>query len=248
LVDDLLDVSRIASGKLVLHTKAVELHGLVDMAVEIARPLIEGGGHHLQVMLPPEPVYFTADETRLAQVLSNLLNNAARYTDTGGEIVLRAAAEHGEIAVTVVDNGRGMSPDLQRDVFKMFTQGESSLNQASAGLGVGLALAQRLVELHEGTIEAYSAGLGRGSRFTVRLPLKQEGEGVAPEPSIELAAAPKGQHILVVDDNQDFAASLGAILRARGNQVRVEHTGVGALAVAAIFRPDLVFLDIGCPT
>ena len=247
LVDDLLDVSRIATGKLVLHTRAVELHGLVEMAVEIARPLIDGGGHHLQVILPPEPVHFVADETRVAQVLSTLLNNAARYTDPGGDIVLRAAAEHGEVAITVVDNGRGMSSDLQRDIFKMFTQGEPSLNQATAGLGVGLALAKRLVELHDGTIEVYSAGVGRGSRFTVRLPRRQEAGGMAREIRRASAAAPISQHILVVDDNQDFASSLGAILGARGHRVRVEHTGVGALAVAAIFRPSLVFLDIGLP-
>jgi signal transduction histidine kinase/ActR/RegA family two-component response regulator len=246
LVDDLLDVSRIATGKLVLLKQSVELHRLVDVAVEIARPLIHSRGHHLEVMLPQDPVHFVGDETRLAQVLSNLLNNAAKYTDTGGHIVLRATAEGGEITITVTDNGRGMSPETQRDIFKMFSQGNTYPDQPSSGLGVGLALAQRLAEMHEGSIEAYSAGIGRGSRFTVRLPIKQDGGATALEPH-RAAAGVMDQRILVVDDNQDFAASLGTILRARGHQVRVENRGADGLKAAQDFRPDLVFLDIGLP-
>lgn len=245
LVDDLLDVSRIATGKLVLLKQSVELHRLVDVAVEIARPLIHSRGHHLEVMLPQDPIHFAGDETRLAQVLSNLLNNAAKYTDTGGHIVLRATAERGELAITVVDNGRGMSPETQRDIFKMFSQGNAFPDQPSSGLGVGLALAQRLAEMHEGSIEAYSAGIGRGSRFTVRLPLKQGG-AAALEPSRPTVGI-SSQRILVVDDNQDFAASLGTILRARGHQVRVENSGAEGFRAAQDFRPDLVFLDIGLP-
>jgi two-component system, sensor histidine kinase len=248
LVDDLLDVSRITTGKLVLHLEATILQKVIDNAVEIARPLIESRGHGLVLDLPPEPIHLNGDETRLAQVFSNLLNNAARYTEPGsGTIELRGKVSGDRIEVSVADNGMGIAPDMLPEIFEMFTQANTSIERAQSGLGVGLALARRLVEMHGGTIEAASDGAGRGSRFTVRLPLTQPVQAAPHQAARHKADSGSGCRVLVVDDNQDFATSLAMILRDLGNDVRVENDGVSGLRAAETFQPAVAFLDIGLP-
>jgi signal transduction histidine kinase/ActR/RegA family two-component response regulator len=247
LVDDLLDVSRITTGKLVLHVEPTDLENVIQNAVEIARPLIESRRHRLVLELPSHPVNLQGDETRLAQVFSNLLNNAARYTEPGGTIELRAQLGAAGVEVSVTDDGIGIAPEMLPGIFEMFTQANTSIERAQAGLGVGLALARRLVEMHGGTIQASSAGLGRGSRFMVRLPLTQSAR--APAPAAQMASERSGAacRVLVVDDNQDFATSLAMILRDLGNDVRVEHEGIDSLRAAEAFQPAVAFLDIGLP-
>ncbi|MEA3156061.1 MAG: hypothetical protein QOK44_3650, partial [Betaproteobacteria bacterium] len=247
LVDDLLDVSRITTGKLVLHKETLELRKVIDNAVEIARPVIESRGHHLKIEVPRKPVYLDADETRLSQVFSNLLNNAAKYTDSGGRIEVRATMRGGDVEVAVIDNGMGISPDVLPNLFNMFTQGSTSIERTQAGLGVGLALAQHLTKMHGGVIHGYSAGLGQGSRFTVRLPVTRAPAAVPDAPQLAGAAGRARNRILVVDDNQDFATSLAMILRDMGHEVRVEHDGLAGLRAAESFQPSLAFLDIGMP-
>jgi signal transduction histidine kinase/ActR/RegA family two-component response regulator len=247
LVDDLLDVSRITTGKLVLHMSDTELHSVIDNAVEIARPLIESRRHRLDLNLPEQQLNLHGDETRLAQVFSNLLNNAARYTEPGGVIGVRAELDAGAVVVHVTDNGLGIAPEVLPEIFEMFTQANTSIERAQAGLGVGLALALHLVEMHGGTIEAHSDGIGHGSRFSVRLPRSAAAGALAQASpaAAEDSAAPC--RVLVVDDNQDFATSLAMILRDLGNDVRVAHDGVEGLHAAEAFQPAVAFLDIGLP-
>ena len=248
LVDDLLDVSRITTGKLVLHLEPTSLQKVIENAVEIARPLIESRGHRLLVVLPAEPVYLNGDETRLAQVFSNLLNNAARYTEPGaGRIELGAEVAREMVEVNVADNGMGIAPAMLPDIFEMFTQANTSIERAQSGLGVGLALARRLVEMHGGTIEARSDGAGHGSRFTVRLPITQATHPRSVRTTGEQPDSGSSCHVLVVDDNQDFATSLAMILRDLGNDVRVENDGLSGLRAAEAFQPAVAFLDIGLP-
>jgi signal transduction histidine kinase/ActR/RegA family two-component response regulator len=247
LVDDLLDVSRITTGKLILHRQRTELGSVIDNAVEIAKPVIESRGHRLNILLPGSPVHLDGDETRLAQVFSNLLNNAARYTDAGGVIELRAEASSSHVHVVVVDNGMGIAPEVMPEIFKMFTQANTSIERAQAGLGVGLALSKHLVEMHGGSIEAQSEGVGHGSRFTVHLPLAQAAAAEERAASAVTDAPSGSSRILVVDDNQDFATSLAMILRDLGHEVRVEHDGVEGLRAAEAFQPAVAFLDIGLP-
>lgn len=248
LVDDLLDVSRITTGKLILKKEQIELRRVIDNAVEIARPLIEARCHRLTVKIPERTIYLNGDETRLAQVFSNLLNNAAKYTDLNGAIAVEVEVAAEEVWVSVTDNGMGMSQEILPEIFEMFTQAHVSPDRTQAGLGLGLALALRLVEMHGGTIQAHSAGIGKGSRFTVRLPLLL----VPVSPPPETAAGDgepmrNTQRILVVDDNRDFATSLATILRAMGHQVHVEHNGLDGLRVGETFQPALAFLDLGLP-
>ncbi len=182
LVDDLLDVSRITTGKLVLKKEQIELGRVIDNAIEIARPLIESRAHRLTVDIPERAIYLNGDETRLAQVFSNLLNNAAKYTEPNGAITIAVEAAGEDVLVSVTDNGMGMPSEILPEIFEMFTQAHISHDRTQAGLGLGLALALRLVEMHGGTIQAYSAGIGRGSRFTVRLPMLLLPASTAPEP------------------------------------------------------------------
>jgi signal transduction histidine kinase/CheY-like chemotaxis protein len=247
LVDDLLDVSRITTGKLVLRLEDTELRKVIDAAVEIARPLIESRRHRLSIDLPAQPVHLRGDETRLAQVFSNLLNNAARYTDAGGDIGVHARRAGDAVEVTVSDNGIGIAPEVLPDMFKMFTQANTSIERTQAGLGVGLALALRLVEMHGGSIDARSDGIGLGSRFTVRLPLTTAAPAAPERMRAPAEDAATGCRILVVDDNQDFASSLAMILRDLGNDVRVAHDGMEGLRAAESFQPSVAFLDIGLP-
>jgi signal transduction histidine kinase/ActR/RegA family two-component response regulator len=249
LVDDLLDVSRITTGKLGVRMQRVEAASIVRNAVETVAPLIEAHGHHLHLDLPGEPAYVEGDPTRLAQVFANLLNNAAKYTQSGGNIRLRCGIEGQQVVVAIKDDGIGIDPAVLPYVFEMFAQADRSLDRPNAGLGVGLTLARRLVELHGGTLDAKSKGLGHGSEFTVRLPLA----AAAPaQPRVSAAPESKGhaseaRRVLLVDDNIDFSTSLAALLRALGHEVRVAESGAEGLRAAEEFRPQYVFLDIGMP-
>jgi signal transduction histidine kinase len=247
LVDDLLDVSRISTGKLTVKRERVELHGIVASAVETTRPIAESRQQPLTVEMAEEPLWLEADTTRLAQVLANLLNNAAKYSDAGKPILLRVEPSPTEIAITIVDEGIGIPPDMIDRVFEMFTQVDTSLDRSTAGLGVGLSLARRLVELHGGSIHAASAGPGRGSAFTVRLPRVEAPRPEAAEAKGPAAGDGRARRILLADDNVDFASSLAIMLRGLGHEVVVAHDGAHALETAKTFRPDVAFLDIGLP-
>ncbi|AXA91535.1 hypothetical protein DPH57_10465 [Massilia sp. YMA4] len=247
LVDDLLDVSRINTGKLTIRHDPVELQAVVANALEIVRPVIDAQGHTIEVALPREPVHVLGDATRLAQVLSNLLNNAAKYTDRGGHLALAAAVESdGQLHIRVSDNGIGIAPAMLGEIFDMFVQADSSLERTSAGLGVGLSLARRLVELHGGAIEAHSGGPGLGSEFVVTLPVLREAQGAGPRESAQPAQGTP-YRILLADDNLDFVNAIGALLRTLGHTVHICHDGAQALAAAEAFAPDFAFLDIGLP-
>jgi PAS domain S-box-containing protein len=250
LIDDLLDVSRITRGKLELRKERVELASAVQSAVEGSRPFIEASGHRLTVLLPPEPIPLDADPTRLAQVFSNLLTNAAKYTDAGGQIRLTASRDcHGEVAVSVQDTGIGIAADHLPRLFEMFSQVKTALERSQGGLGIGLSLVKGLVEMHGGTVQARSDGVGKGSEFIVRLPVAEEmPTPESPESgSGNEAAARPGNRVLVADDNRDAADSLGLMLRLGGHIVHAVHDGQEAVDAAGWFRPDLALLDIGMP-
>ena len=246
LVDDLLDVARIRSGKIVLEIERVELAAMIASAVELARPLIDARSHELQVILPPDTLWTNADRIRLPQLLANLLNNASKYTNEGGNIALTVAQLGTDIVVSVRDDGIGMDGEALGNVFELFAQAAGPAHAVQGGLGVGLSLARSIAELHGGVLTAHSEGLGKGSEFVLRLPAAQ-----APEVR-ESAAAPAGepafrQRILVVDDNVDAAESLGTMLAYSGHDVRVAHGGVEALSTAREFVPNVMILDLGMP-
>ena len=248
LVDDLLDVSRITTGKLALRREPTDLASVVASAVDTVTPYVEARQHALRIGLPSAPVHLAADPTRLAQVFSNLLHNAAKFTPPGGHIELTGELENGLVVVRVTDDGIGIAPDMVASVFEMFAQADHSLERAHAGLGVGLTLARRLTELHGGTLTAVSEGVGRGSQFIVRLPVAEaSAERPAALPSPAADAATGGHRVLLVDDNEDFANSLAVILRALGNEVRVVHDGEAALGLVQHWQPEVGFLDIGLP-
>jgi signal transduction histidine kinase/DNA-binding response OmpR family regulator len=252
LVDDLLDVSRINSGKIELRKSRVDLREAVNRAVAAVRPLIEERRHELSVSLPPEPALLEADEARLEQILANLLNNAAKYTEPGGQIMLDVAREDGSSVVRVRDTGIGIDPELLPRIFDMFTQADRSLDRSQGGLGIGLTLVRRLVELHGGHVEARSAGPGHGSEFLVRLPTiepsPKTGPGVGDQTARPLGPGrPQPSRILVVDDNVDAAKILARLLAMEGHEVAVAHDGTAALEIAHDHRPDVILLDIGLP-
>ncbi|MCI0699632.1 MAG: response regulator [Planctomycetia bacterium] len=273
LVDDLLDVSRITQGKIRLSIEPVDLEVMVSQAVEAIRPMLDQFGHKLEVTLPSRPLMVRGDPARLTQVLTNLLNNAVKYTDPGGRIFLRAERVSGNLGtsngppsdhssrvspstndsgvaeIRVRDTGIGISPELLPTVFDLFTQASRSLDRSQGGLGIGLTLVRRLVEMHGGTVEAHSEGPGKGSEFIARLPASPEqtqrpAEVVAPT---EFLTRHHPLRIVVVDDNVDGAESLADLLSMLGHQVQVAHDGPAGLAVVRGFDPDLVFLDIGLP-
>jgi two-component system CheB/CheR fusion protein len=249
LVDDLLDASRITQGKITLQKEPVELERIVNRAVETSLPLIEEGRHQLTVSLPPQPVHLMGDPTRLSQVLSNLLNNAAKYTDAGGRIWLSAIREKDEAVVRVRDSGVGIPVEELPRVFDLFTQAYRSLDRSQGGLGIGLTLVRNLVEMHGGRVEAQSEGPGKGSEFIVRLP------ALPGEPQALEVALDSRQHrapgttlrVLVVDDNFDSAETLTFLLKFEGHDVRTAHAGDTALEEASVFLPHVVVLDIGLP-
>jgi signal transduction histidine kinase/DNA-binding response OmpR family regulator len=249
LVDDLLDVSRITRGKIRLQTEPVELAAVVAQAVEAGRPAIDARGHTLTVDLPNTPVWVNGDPARLAQVLTNLLNNAAKYTDDGGRVGLSIGREGNEVVIRVRDTGIGIPAEMLGAVFDLFTQMDRSLDRSQGGLGVGLTLVKRLVELHGGTVGAHSDGPWRGSEFVVRLPVIA-GPGAAPAESQGQAPDHKSAvplRVLVVDDNADAAESLAALLRLDRCEVRVAGDWESAAAAVAGFAPDAALLDIGLP-
>ena len=248
LVDDLLDIARISSGKVELKKERVELDTVLGSAVESSMPLMTSAGHTLDVRMPPEGLQVVADGTRLAQIVSNLLNNAVKYTPDGGRIEMAARREGDDVLISVTDSGIGIGQDALPLVFEMFTQVGRNRDRSQGGLGIGLALVRRLVELHGGSVTAESAGIGLGSTFTVRLPLAQGLTAAAPEPQAPgSAAAAHMFRVLVVDDNVDAAESLAALLEIEGHVTRVAHEGDQAVALAREFRPEIVFLDIGMP-
>lgn len=249
LIDDLMDVARVSQGKVVLDRRRIMLLQLVETALDTSRPLIEAGRHELRLDVPEAPLALQGDLTRLSQVLSNLLNNAAKYTPEGGHITLRAWRDGGEVAIQVADDGIGIPPDMLATVFQLFTQVDRHLARAQGGLGIGLSLARRLVEMHGGTLRADSAGIGRGATFTLRLALDDAG-GDAPHPEPATTGPPdegRGLHVLVVDDNVDAADALATLLELDGHTVRLAHDGPAALDAADAFAADAAFLDIGMP-
>jgi PAS domain S-box-containing protein len=249
LIDDLLDISRISQNKMELRRSRVLLTDVVRSAVETARPAIEAAGHELIISLPPEPVHLDADLTRLAQVFSNLLTNSAKYTERGGRIWLAAERRGGEVIVSVRDTGIGIPGAALPRIFDMFSQVGRSIERATGGLGIGLALVKGLVEMHDGTVTAASEGQGKGTTFTVKLPaLGDHAEPAAAVPSDggQTAAGPR-RRILVVDDNRDSAKSMATLLKLLGNEVRTAHDGVEALEAAEEFRPQVILMDVGMP-
>ncbi len=249
LVDDLLDVSRITRGLIELRKEKVELAAVLQNAIETSRPMLDAGRHQLTVALPPTPVSLDADPIRLAQVVANLLNNSAKYTEPGGHVRLTAAAEGGEAVVRVQDTGVGIPADMLPRVFEMFTQVRTADARAQGGLGIGLTIVKSLVEMHGGTVTARSTAPGQGSEFIVRLPLAPADPKppAAPEPAAVGALSFPARRILVVDDSHDAAESLALLLRLMGQDVRVAHDGATALELARSFQPDTAFLDIGMP-
>ncbi|HEX6793722.1 MAG TPA: ATP-binding protein [Casimicrobiaceae bacterium] len=246
LLDDLLDVSRITRGKITLRVERVDLRHVAQAAIEASRPAIKDERHDLTVSLPREPLWVDGDPVRLAQVLSNLLNNAAKYTPEGGRIALKAERHGDDIEVCVSDNGCGIPRERLESIFDMFMQLDSPVAKSGGGLGIGLSLAKGLVTLHRGTIDARSEGPGRGSEFRVRLPAgpsrADDPPIVANEPAIEGKAK-----VLVVDDNRDVTASLAMFLQLMGHEVRVANDGEKAIQLAGEFRPQTIFLDLGMP-
>ena len=247
LVDDLLDVSRISLGKFELQKECVQLAAVVQSALETSGLLIRKMGHTLTLDVAHEPLHVHGDATRLAQVLSNLLNNSAKYTRRGGRIRLSVEQQGGEAVLTVEDNGVGIPTTLLPKVFEMFRQLDQSLERSHGGLGIGLSLVQRLVTLHGGTVEARSDGQGTGSTFIVRLPLVSSSGSSQPAAEHDLTAPIRGFRILIVDDNRDSAESLAMLLTLTGNETQTAHDGLEALDAAERFRPDVALLDIGMP-
>ncbi|HZT97973.1 MAG TPA: ATP-binding protein [Chloroflexota bacterium] len=249
LVDDLLDVSRIARGLVELSKEPVNLVEVADQAVEMAMPAIEGRGHELSLTLPRKPLRVEGDATRLTQVIFNLLNNAAKYTDPRGKIWLTVERDTEQAVLRVRDNGTGMKPDLVPRVFDLFIQGERTLDRSQGGLGLGLTLVKQLVEMHGGTVEARSDGPGQGSEFTVRLPaLPAEAEPPPPaRPAVPPPAAVQVDRILVVDDVPDIAESFSWMLEGLAREVKMAHSGAAAVEQARDFRPDLILCDLGMP-
>jgi len=256
LVDDLLEISRVTSGKVRLHKEPVDVATIVAYAVETSRPGIEADHHRLSLALPPGPVFVEADSIRMAQVLSNLLSNATKYTARGGLIRLSVAEEGAEVVFRVRDNGIGIPPEMLAQIFDLFTQVDHSLDHSQGGLGLGLTLVRDLVEMHGGSVEARSEGLNRGgSEFIVRLPIliefRSEGEEVPetsePMPARGVQSSTPSRRVLVVDDNVTSAQSLAMVLKLEGHDVRVAYDGGLALEAVASFRPQVVLMDIGLP-
>lgn len=249
LIDDLLDVSRVSRGVITLKRERVKLQSVVENAVETSRPLLEAAAHRLSIRVPTQPVWLDVDATRVAQVLSNVLNNAAKYTPRGGSIELAAELGADSVQIRIRDTGVGIPKDMLAKIFDVFAQVEQSMDRAQGGLGLGLSLAKRLVEMHGGAIEAHSDGPGHGSTFVIRLPLPLSDivPAIAPDALAEQPAAKQGMRILVVDDNADAAESLAVLLNYSGHETRAVHEPRSALGAALEFNPELVFLDLGMP-
>ncbi|XQA67182.1 ATP-binding protein [Xanthomonas sacchari] len=245
LVDDLLDVNRIKQGKLELRRESLLLAEVIQQAVEVCRPALDQQRHRLRVVLPETPLPLQGDPVRLTQVFGNLLTNACKYTPPGGDIEVRVEAGAGSVEVVVADNGSGIPPDKVDAIFELFTQVDRTLERAQGGLGIGLMLVRRLVEMHGGTVEARSEGAGKGSAFVVRLPC--DAAPVAVSATGDVRPAQTMRRILVVDDNADIALALAALLELDGHAVRTAGGGEEALAIGARMRPEVILMDIGMP-
>jgi len=250
LIDDLLDVSRVTQGKIELRKQAIQAVDVVRSALEASQPLIEAAGHSLTVKTSPDAIWLDADLTRLAQVVSNLLNNAAKYTPEGGRITLSVERDGDEAEITVTDNGLGIPLNMQSRVFELFTQIDYHDGRAKGGLGIGLALVRRLVAMHGGSVALESPGVGKGSRFTVRLPIA-DASLLPPLPEVEApsqsAPASRSLKVLVVDDNEAVAQTVGLMLEEIGHTYHLADDGRAALRAAETFGPDVIVLDIGLP-
>jgi signal transduction histidine kinase len=249
LIDDLLDVSRVSQGKIELRKERIQAADVIRLALESSQPLIDSARHSLTINMPSEPIWLDADLTRLAQVVGNLLNNAAKYTPEGGSIDLSLRTDGDAVVIAVSDNGVGIPAEMQSKVFQLFAQGENHTDRARGGLGIGLALVKQLVAMHDGLVSAESAGLGQGSVFTVRIPFAAA--DLETQPSVEeRAAEPTPTHplkVLIVDDNVAVAQTVGWMLEEIGHQYHLVHDGRQALQAAREFRPDAILLDIGLP-
>lgn len=248
LIDDLLDVSRVSQGKISLRKERIQVADAINAAVEASRPAIDSAGHALVINLTPEPLWLNADLTRLSQIVGNLLNNAAKYTPSGGRIDLAVRTEGDVAVIEVSDSGIGIPAGMQAQVFELFAQLDKHLDRAQGGLGIGLALVKQLVTMHGGTVEAKSPGVGKGSVFSIRMP--RAAHPVPPatrdQPATELITI-RPLKVLIVDDNADVAQTMAWMLEAIGHDYRLAHDGRQALAVAREYRPDVVLLDIGLP-
>jgi signal transduction histidine kinase len=252
LIDDLLDVSRITRGAITLQRERVDLAEVVARAVETSRPLIDSRRHELAIALPDESFSVLGDLTRLSQVLANLLNNAAKYTDARGHIQVRVERDGGDAVIRVLDDGMGIPREMLSKVFDLFAQADRTLERSSGGLGIGLALVRRLVEMHGGSVSAHSGGLGQGTEMVVRLPMTTADDPPLPPPpqeTVEASAGPaaSSRRILIVDDNKDAADSMALLVETVGHQVRTAYDGHGALDLAFAFAPDVLLLDLGVP-
>ena len=247
LVDDLLEISRITRGQIELRKERVSLTTVIQSAVEVSKPLIEDAGHHLAISLPPEPLTFEADPVRLEQIVSNLLNNAAKYTNPGGRIWLAAQRESDHVVISVRDSGIGILPDMLPRIFEMFTQIEHSTNRTQGGLGIGLTLVRSLVEMHGGKVEARSEGPGKGSEFIVRLPPGENARSEIVRDGMRHFGQLSSKRVLVVDDNRDAANSLGKLLNLAGAEARAVYNGFAALELLPTYQPGVLLVDIGMP-
>ena len=260
LVDDLLEISRVTRGKVRLQKEVVDVATIVAYAVETSRPIIDSHRHRLSIAMPSTPVQVEADAVRMAQVLSNLLNNAAKYTEERGHIRLAVSLEEDTVVFRVRDNGIGIPPEMLSSVFDLFTQVDRSLDRSQGGLGLGLTLVRSLVEMHGGTVQAASEGLGKGSQFSIRLPVWKPVEPPVQEPAAlecdaaqdggvasQAGSAPRGRKVLVVDDNVTWAESLALLLSLEGHEAEVVHDGPSALQALRKFNYEVVFMDIGLP-
>jgi two-component system CheB/CheR fusion protein len=247
LVDDLMDVSRITRGNLDIRKERIELASVIQQSVEVSRPLADRARHALNVSLPPEPILLFADPARMTQVFGNLLTNACKYSEPGARISLSVERQGSDVVVAVKDSGVGIAPDKIDGVFDMFTQIDQTLERSQGGLGVGLTLVKRLVELHGGSVSAHSEGLGRGSEFVVRLPVLLEKAKAESTTIVDDQPAAAPHRVLIVDDNRDAAASLAMLLDLSGNETETAHDGIEAYETAERFRPDVMLLDIGLP-
>ena len=247
LIDDLLDVARVSQGKIDLHQERITVQSILNSALESSQPLIQQHKHVLQTHIPQEDLWLDGDSTRLAQVIGNLLNNAAKYTPEGGNITLSAEVDGKDVILTVTDDGLGISDDMLSKIFEMFTQVDNDLSRTQGGLGIGLALVKRLVEMHHGRITAASKGLGHGSSFSVRLPLAVTSNQPVAATVDSTAPATQSLRVLIVDDNIPSAKTTGWMLELSGHEFALAHDGHGAVDVAKTFLPDVVLLDIGLP-
>lgn len=244
LIDDLLDIARITGNKLELKKEVIDLSDVLRVAIETSKPLIESSGHAFSVSLPSHPIYLKGDLVRIAQAISNLLNNAAKYTESGGHIWLSAESRGREAVIIVRDSGIGIAPEMLPHVFDMFRQAERS--GSKGGLGIGLTLAKRLIKMHRGSIHVESKGLGKGSSFAVHLPIILQ-EAEAPQPAERPVPDAASMRILIVDDNEDAVSTLNMMLHLAGHQTRTARDGIEAVDLANTYRPNVVLLDIGMP-